>query len=128
MLKTRETNGIRHDEHGAVSNTFVIVNKAPRPVRVSLISAGCGCTVIALTNREVAAGRRVEIPASLGLRGRRGPVSKRFMRLGPEGSRRIELRNLPWRGDLAGQLVRIRTDNPTRPAIAVPPCPPLRRE
>ena len=71
--------GIRHDEHGTVSNTFVIVNTAPRPVRVDLISAGCGCTVIALTNREVAAGGRVEIPASLGLRGRRGPVSKRFL-------------------------------------------------
>ena len=71
--------GIRHDERGTVSNTFVVVNEAPRPVRVSLISAGCGCTVIALTNREVAAGGRVEIPASLGLRGRRGPVSKRFL-------------------------------------------------
>ena len=71
--------GVRHDEHGTVSNTFVLINTAPRPVRVSLISAGCGCTVISLTNREVAAGGRVEIPASLGLRGRRGPVSKRFL-------------------------------------------------
>lgn len=63
---------MNQDEAGSRRHSFVLTNTGDRPVRVTKVTASCGCTSAAAPADPVAPGASVEMPVSANWQGRAG--------------------------------------------------------
>lgn len=61
----------------SVQATFTLRNEGDAPLHVADVRTSCGCTTTVLEKRDLAPGEEMPLAATLSLKNRRGPQSKR---------------------------------------------------